>query len=89
MPAAADAGQPSPMAATKQRLGFLVVTCFLIRVHGHPNYADALRKSILFFEGQRSGRLPGDQRITWRSNSGLSDGSAANVTSLFMLESMD
>ncbi|XP_064968014.1 endoglucanase 11-like isoform X1 [Musa acuminata AAA Group] len=67
------------MAATKQRLGFLVVTCFLIRVHGHPNYADALRKSILFFEGQRSGRLPGDQRITWRSNSGLSDGSAANV----------
>ncbi|KAG6493743.1 hypothetical protein ZIOFF_048745 [Zingiber officinale] len=56
-------------------------SCFLrgLQVLGHPDYADALAKSILFFQGQRSGRLPVDQRITWRSNSGLSDGSAANV----------
>ncbi|EEC75164.1 hypothetical protein OsI_11382 [Oryza sativa Indica Group] len=46
---------------------------------GHPDYADALAKSILFFQGQRSGRLPPDQAVKWRSNSGLSDGSAANV----------
>ncbi|XP_062185398.1 endoglucanase 11-like isoform X2 [Phragmites australis] len=46
---------------------------------GHPDYADALTKAILFFQGQRSGRLPPDQAVTWRSNSGLSDGSAANV----------
>ncbi|XP_018841379.1 endoglucanase 24-like [Juglans regia] len=38
------------------------------------DYQDALSKAILFFEGQRSGFLPQDQRITWRSNSGLSDG---------------
>ncbi|PUZ47282.1 hypothetical protein GQ55_7G152500 [Panicum hallii var. hallii] len=46
---------------------------------GHPDYADALGKAILFFQGQRSGQLPPDQAVTWRSNSGLSDGSSANV----------
>nr|CAB3484602.1 unnamed protein product [Digitaria exilis] len=46
---------------------------------GHPDYAEALGKAILFFQGQRSGQLPPDQAVTWRSNSGLSDGSAANV----------
>ncbi|XP_010921617.1 endoglucanase 3 [Elaeis guineensis] len=43
------------------------------------NYRDALAKSILFFEGQRSGRLPPSQRMTWRRNSGLSDGSTMHV----------
>ncbi|XP_020573886.1 endoglucanase 1-like [Phalaenopsis equestris] len=43
------------------------------------DYADALTKSILFFEGQRSGELPPTQRQQWRGNSGLSDGSSANV----------
>ncbi|KAL6526055.1 hypothetical protein OROHE_015579 [Orobanche hederae] len=46
------------------------------------DYADALSKSILFFEGQRSGYLPPDQRLTWRGHSGLQDGStvAADLT---------
>ncbi|KAL3626003.1 hypothetical protein CASFOL_029552 [Castilleja foliolosa] len=43
------------------------------------NYRDALTKSIIFFEGQRSGKLPPNQRITWRKDSGLSDGAAAHV----------
>ncbi|EXB33531.1 Endoglucanase 17 [Morus notabilis] len=43
------------------------------------NYRDALAKSIIFFEGQRSGKLPSNQRMTWRRDSGLSDGSAMNV----------
>ncbi|XP_008785806.1 endoglucanase 23-like [Phoenix dactylifera] len=43
------------------------------------NYHDALTKSIFFFEGQRSGRLPPAQRATWRGDSGLSDGSEAGV----------
>ncbi|KAH0979082.1 hypothetical protein GBA52_006259 [Prunus armeniaca] len=38
------------------------------------DYADALSKSILFFEGQRSGRLPPSQRMTWRKSSALRDG---------------
>lgn len=44
------------------------------------DYADALGKSILFFEGQRSGKLPSNQRMTWRGDSGLSDGSTSNVS---------
>jgi endoglucanase len=47
---------------------------------GHPDYADALGKSLLFFQGQRSGRLPPDQAVRWRSDSATSDGSAANVS---------
>lgn len=38
------------------------------------DYKDALMKSILFFEGQRSGKLPPNQRITWRDDSALTDG---------------
>ncbi|XP_028801741.1 endoglucanase 9-like [Neltuma alba] len=49
-------------------------------VEGNPhNYGEALAKSLLFFQGQRSGRLPPHQLLTWRSNSGLSDGRLANV----------
>lgn len=51
----------------------------LENVHGNPNYREALAKSLLFFQGQRSGRLPKDQQVTWRSNSGLSDGLIAHV----------
>ncbi|KAI3787543.1 hypothetical protein L1987_42088 [Smallanthus sonchifolius] len=42
-------------------------------------YSDALSKSILFFEGQRSGKLPANQRLKWRADSALHDGSSANV----------
>ncbi|KAK4491746.1 hypothetical protein RD792_002521 [Penstemon davidsonii] len=38
------------------------------------NYGDALSKSILYFEAQRSGRLPYNQRLRWRHHSGLTDG---------------
>ncbi|KAE8654216.1 Endoglucanase 11 [Hibiscus syriacus] len=38
------------------------------------NYGKALSKSLLYFESQRSGRLPYNQRVTWRHHSGLSDG---------------
>jgi hypothetical protein len=46
------------------------------------NYADALEKSFLFLEAQRSGKLPPNQRVKWRGDSGLSDGSSAGVCSL-------
>jgi endoglucanase len=38
------------------------------------NYGEALQKSFLFYEAQRSGALPSDNRIDWRGNSGLKDG---------------
>ncbi|CAK9201104.1 unnamed protein product [Sphagnum troendelagicum] len=43
------------------------------------NYSDALAKSILFYEGQRSGKLPPDQRMTWRGDSALNDGNVSHV----------
>ena len=38
------------------------------------DYGDALSKSLLYFEAQRSGRLPYNQRVRWRGHSGLTDG---------------
>lgn len=43
------------------------------------NYDEALSKAILFFEGQRSGKLPRNQRVKWRGDSALSDGRLAGV----------
>nr|KAG5691513.1 hypothetical protein BaRGS_017726 [Batillaria attramentaria] len=37
------------------------------------NYADVLQKSVLFYEAQRSGKLPSHNRIPWRGDSGLHD----------------
>ncbi|EYU22709.1 hypothetical protein ABFS82_03G124400 [Erythranthe guttata] len=74
------------MAFCKGSFFFIFLLCFLlflcncsISVSAGPNYRDALAKSLLFFQGQRSGRLPPDQQITWRANSGLSDGQMAGV----------
>lgn len=44
------------------------------------DYKDALHKSILFYEAQRSGKLPSNQRVTWRGDSALHDGALANVS---------
>lgn len=38
------------------------------------DYGDALQKSIMFYEFQKSGKLPEDQRNNWRGDSGLTDG---------------
>ncbi|KAJ4706209.1 Endoglucanase [Melia azedarach] len=50
----------------------------VVTVSSH-DYADALSKSILFFEGQRSGKLPPNQRMTWRNDSALQDGFQTGV----------
>jgi endoglucanase len=47
------------------------------------DYGDALSKCILFFEGQRSGKLPSSQRMTWRKDSALRDGSDIGVSLAF------
>lgn len=43
------------------------------------DYRDALEKSLLFYEGQRSGKLPASQRMTWRGDSALVDGNVSQV----------
>ncbi|KAH7550143.1 hypothetical protein JRO89_XS13G0141700 [Xanthoceras sorbifolium] len=56
----------------------LLLLCLPLALAGH-DYGQALTNSILFFEAQRSGYLPHNQRINWRSNSGLNDGKASGV----------
>ena len=43
------------------------------------DYASALDMSLLFYDVQRSGKLPSWQRIEWRGDSGLTDGQDQNV----------
>nr|AMH40359.1 glycoside hydrolase family 9 [Aretaon asperrimus] len=37
------------------------------------NYKEVIQKSLLFYEAQRSGKLPSDQRVTWRHDSAMND----------------
>ncbi|GJM94486.1 hypothetical protein PR202_ga11133 [Eleusine coracana subsp. coracana] len=58
-------------------VGLAALCCIAISsrvVDGKPDYRDALASSLLYFEGQRSGKLPADQRVTWRGDSALHDG---------------
>ena len=54
---------------------------FCFRPHDGPCVADnygfseAIDKSLLFYEAQRSGPLPNNMRIDWRKDSALNDGS--------------
>jgi endoglucanase len=38
------------------------------------NYAEVLQKSIYFYDAQRSGKLPKNNRVKWRGDSALKDG---------------
>ncbi|KAK1285892.1 Endoglucanase 8 [Acorus calamus] len=67
---------PKPMFWILLCLGLVM----LVTVDGiQHDYGDALMKSILFFEGQRSGKLPHDQRMRWRKDSAVNDGSLIGV----------
>ncbi|XP_042486014.1 endoglucanase 16-like [Macadamia integrifolia] len=48
-------------------------------VNGDFNYKEALTKSLIFLEAQRSGKLPAPSRLNWRGDSALDDGKEANV----------
>jgi len=52
-------------------------------VLGEFDYKDALHKSILFLEAQRSGKLSSSSnRISWRGDSALTDGQIQNVITI-------
>ncbi|KAL7165534.1 hypothetical protein ACSBR2_041255 [Camellia fascicularis] len=57
---------------------FLLLGLLPLALASH-DYGQALTKSILFFEAQRSGYLPSTQRVQWRGHSGLNDGKASGV----------
>lgn len=50
-----------------------------IKGTGKYNYGEALQKSLIFYELQRSGQLPEVVRCNWRGDSCLKDGSDAGV----------
>ena len=43
------------------------------------NYTKVLEYSILFYEAQRSGDLPENNRVLWRQDSALNDGADIGV----------
>jgi endoglucanase len=43
------------------------------------NYAEALQKSLLFYEAQRSGPVPAWNRLDWKGPSALEDGKDAGL----------
>ncbi|SJL02072.1 related to Family 9 glycosyl hydrolase [Armillaria ostoyae] len=45
----------------------------------NPQWSTLLGNLIYFYEAQRSGRLPSDNRVGWRNNSALEDGSDVNL----------
>ncbi|OVA10341.1 Glycoside hydrolase [Macleaya cordata] len=76
------------MGLSLKALTALIVACwfailcdhgFLMVVNGHFDYKDALTKSIIFLEAQRSGKLPPNNRVPWRGDSGLDDGKEVNM----------
>uniref|UniRef100_A0A453NC54 cellulase n=1 Tax=Aegilops tauschii subsp. strangulata TaxID=200361 RepID=A0A453NC54_AEGTS len=52
----------------------VAVASLVMAAAARHDYGDALSKSLLYFESQRSGRLPYNQRVRWRGHSGLTDG---------------
>ncbi|MEV4464413.1 glycoside hydrolase family 9 protein [Micromonospora echinofusca] len=46
---------------------------------GAFNYAEALQKSLYFYEAQQSGPLPAWNRVSWRGDSALTDGADVGV----------
>ena len=60
-------------------VGALIVSSFSIKTNqaeaaGNINYGDAFAKSLMFYEFQKSGDLPDNQRNNWRGDSGMKDG---------------
>lgn len=53
---------------------------FVNVANAHLNYNEALTKSLIFLEAQRSGKLPPNNRVPWRGDSALDDGKEANVS---------
>lgn len=51
----------------------LVATLNSVVASSDYNYSRVLELSLLFYEAQRSGQLPPDNRISWRGDSALGD----------------
>ncbi|MGD9200536.1 MAG: glycoside hydrolase family 9 protein [Chitinispirillia bacterium] len=55
---------------------FLIFVINICKVSSQDfNYAEVLQKSMWFYEVQRSGELPDNNRVEWRGSSAVNDGS--------------
>ncbi|KAL8109548.1 hypothetical protein AgCh_025604 [Apium graveolens] len=59
--------------------GFIALLVKTLPKHHHrppppDNYTLALRKALMFFNAQKSGKLPKHNNVSWRGNSALNDG---------------
>lgn len=77
-----------PHTFTYKPLLLWTALLFPIAAQGAFDYSDAVTKSLLYFEVQRSGRLPYNQRVTWRGHSGLTDGLEQGVRRFFFFFSV-
>jgi endoglucanase len=63
-----------------QRTGFVRVIAAFMALFAPQlfaqtyNYGEALQKSLFFYEAQRAGDLPANNRINWRGDSAMQDG---------------
>ncbi|KAL4184967.1 hypothetical protein AMTRI_Chr10g228210 [Amborella trichopoda] len=62
------------LSSSMKKTALFVLIAFSSATAVSFDYGEALKKSLLYFEAQRSGRLPYNQRVTWRDHSGLTDG---------------
>ncbi|KAD3641938.1 hypothetical protein E3N88_31162 [Mikania micrantha] len=67
------------MMNSRQVFTAFILVLTIINASSALDYSEAVDKSLLFFEAQRSGKLPVTQRVKWRGDSGLYDGYQQNV----------
>ncbi|MDJ1500370.1 glycoside hydrolase family 9 protein [Xanthocytophaga agilis] len=48
-------------------------------LYAQYNYAEGLQKTLLFYEAQRSGKMPANNRLSWRGDSHLRDGKDVGI----------
>lgn len=68
-------------------VSFIFPLVLLINTQNAANsvdYGSALTKSLLYYEAQRSGKLPSNQRVKWRDHSALNDGKDAGVSFIYI-----
>ena len=58
-----------------KKLLLLALIAFSTASYSQYNYGEALQKSILFYEAQQSGPIPDWNRLNWRGDSAMDDGS--------------
>ncbi|KAG7016779.1 Endoglucanase 8, partial [Cucurbita argyrosperma subsp. argyrosperma] len=73
------ASSTSPLFPATAILLLLLLLLLSPPAAAQHDYYDALHKCILFFEGQRSGKLPPDQRLKWRHDSAIHDGASIGI----------